>query len=193
MTVIKEGWPNKRSDALPLLYPYHPFRDELVKQKSVVLKGERLIILSSMRTQMVDRLHCNHGGIQATLRRARDVFYWPGMNQEIEKFVASCSTCSAYQSVSQKEPLMGHPIPTQPWQYIATDLLYLKGKDYLLTVDCYSNFIKIDCLYNTTSSEVIDKLKAHMARHEIPELVVSDNGPQYNSDEFRHFAMTYEF
>ena len=82
-----------------------------------------------MRTQMVDKLHCNHGGIQATLRRARDVFYWPGMNQEIEKFVASWGTCSAYQSVNQKEPLMGHSIPTRPWQYIATDLLYRKGKD----------------------------------------------------------------
>ena len=106
MTVIKEGWPNKRSDVLPVLYPYHPFRDELVEQKGVVFKGVRLIIPSSMRTQMVDRLHCSHGGIQAILRRARDVFYWPGMNQEIEKFVASCRTCSAYQSVNQKEPLM---------------------------------------------------------------------------------------
>ena len=62
-----------------------------------------------------------------------------------------------------------------------------------MTVDYYSNFIEIDRLYNTTSSEVIHKLKAHMARHGIPEHVVSDNGPQYNSDEFRRFAMTYEF
>ena len=96
MTVIKEGWPNKRSDVLPVLYPYRHFRDQLVEQKGVVFKGERLIISSSARTQMVDRLHCNHGGIQATSRRARDVFYWPGMNQEIETFVASCRTCSAY-------------------------------------------------------------------------------------------------
>ena len=65
-----------------------------------------------MRTEMIERLHCNHGGIQATLRRARDVFYWPGMNQEIEKFVASCSICSAYQSVNQKEPLM---CATEEW------------------------------------------------------------------------------
>ena len=88
---------------------------------------------------------------------------------------------------------MGHPIPARPWQYIATDLLYLKGQGYLVTVDYYSKFIEIDRLYDTTSSEVIHKLKAHMARHGIPERVVSDNGPQYSSDEFRRFAMTYEF
>ena len=193
MTVIKEGWPNKRSDVLPVLYPYRHFRDELVQQKGVVFKGERLIISSSTRTQMVDRLHCNHGGIQATSRRARDVFYWPGMNQEIETFVASCRTCSAYQSGNQKEPLMGHPIPARPWQYIATDLLYLKGQGYLVTVDYYSKFIEIDRLYDTTNSEVIHKLKAHMTRHGIPKRVVSDNGHQYSSDEFRRFAMTYEF
>jgi hypothetical protein len=130
---------------------------------------------------MIERLHCNHGGIQATLRRARDVFYWPGMNQEIEKFVASCSICSAYQSVNQKESLMSHPDPTRPWQYIATDLCH-RGMDYLVTVDYNSNFIEIDRLYQMSSSEVLHKLTAHMARHGIPERVVSDNGPQYNSD-----------
>ena len=32
-----------------------------------------------------------------------------------------------------------------------------------------------------------------MARHGIPERVVSDNGPQYSSEEFRSFAQQYEF
>ena len=32
-----------------------------------------------------------------------------------------------------------------------------------------------------------------MARHGIPDKLMSDNGPQYNSDEFRRFADRYEF
>ena len=110
-TVIKNGWPCKRSDVSPVLHPYHPFRDELVEQNGVTFKGERLIVPPTMRHSMIERLHSNHAGVQATLRRARDVFYWPGMNRDIEKCVASCGVCSRYQSAPPKEPLKSYPIP----------------------------------------------------------------------------------
>ena len=45
----------------------------------------------------------------------------------------------------------------------------------------------------TTSRSVIQALKSVFARHGIPEVVVSDNGPQYCSQEFKEFAMTYGF
>ena len=192
-TVIKNGWPCKRSDVSPVLHPYHPFRDDLVEQNGVIFKGERLIVPPTMRHSLIERLHSNHADVQANLRRARDVFYWPGMNRDIEKCVASCGVCSLYQSAPQKEPLKSYPIPARPWQYIGTDLCQLHGKDYLVTVDYYSNFIEVDRLYSTSSSAIIHKLKAHMARHGIPERVVRDNGPQYSSKEFRSFAQQYEF
>ena len=138
-TVIKNGWPCKRSDVSPVLHPYHPFRDELVEQNGVIFKGERLLVPPTMRHSMIERLHFNHAGVQATLRRARDVFYWPRMNRDIEKCVASCGVCSRYQSAPPKEPLKSYPIPARPWQYIGTDLCQLHGKDYLVTVDYYSN------------------------------------------------------
>ena len=100
-------------------------------------------------TEVTERLHSNHAGVQATLRRARDVFYLPGMNMDIEKCVASCDVCSRYQTANQKEPLRSHPIPARPWQYVGTDLCQLHGKDYLVTVDYYSNFIEVDRLYST--------------------------------------------
>ena len=193
VAVIKKGWPTKRSDISPVLHPYHPFRDEVVEQDGIIFKGERLVVPEKLRAEMKEKLHCNHGGIQATMRRAREVFYWPGMNRDIEEFVTKCSTCATYQSKNQKEPMMSHPIPSRPWQYLATDLFQLNGKDYLVTTDYYSSFMEVDRLYTKTSKEIIGKLKAHMARHGIPEKVVSDNGPQYSSEEFRNFAEKYEF
>jgi hypothetical protein len=87
-----------------------------------------------------------------------NIFYWPGINQEIEKFVASCSICSAYQSVNKKE-----------LESLMMDLGHLRGKNYLVTVDYYSIFIEIDRLYQIIKQrEVMHKLKAHMARHGIP-------------------------
>ena len=46
---------------------------------------------------------------------------------------------------------------------------------------------------STTSTAVIGALKAVFSRHGIPEILKSDNGPQYASGEFAKFASTYGF
>ena len=45
----------------------------------------------------------------------------------------------------------------------------------------------------TKSSETIRAFKSVFARHGIPEQVRSDNGPQYDSPEFSHFAKQWGF
>lgn len=44
-----------------------------------------------------------------------------------------------------------------------------------------------------TSAEVIVHMKSAFTRHRIPEQVISDNGPQYASEEFSEFAREYQF
>ena len=77
--------------------------------------------------------------------------------------------------------MIPHPVPSRPWQFIATDHFEFQGKEYLVTTDYYSNFLEIDKLDTQTSKEVIEKLKCQMARHGIPDKLVSDNGPQFSS------------
>ena len=48
-------------------------------------------------------------------------------------------------------------------------------------------------MHDKTAKEVILKLKAHFARHGIPDRVVSDNGPPFNSQDFVQFAKTFGF
>ena len=43
---------------------------------------------------------------------------------------------------------------------------------------------------STTSSKTIDILRTLFARYGLPEQVVSDNGPQFTSDEFAQFMKT---
>ena len=82
---------------------------------------------------------------------------------------------------------------TRPWESISTDLFKWEGEDYLLVVDSYSHFIEIARLSNTTSQTVIMHTKSIMARHGIPTIVKSDNGPQYTAEEYKKFSKEWRF
>ena len=87
---------------------YFPFRDELTLQNGIIFKGERIVIPSSLRSDMMAKIHASHIGIQGCLRRAREVLDWPGMNKEIEEYVARCETCNNYHCEQAKEPMICH-------------------------------------------------------------------------------------
>ena len=72
--------------------------------------------------------------------------------------------------------MKSHSVPGRSWPLISS-----RGTRDLTTVDYYSRFFEVDELTTTTSAAVIKKLSGHFARHGIPEVVVSDDGPQFAS------------
>ena len=104
----------------------------------------------------------------------------------------TCSKCCK-DRFQHAEPLMPSVLPELPWTTVATDLFQWRGLTYLLIVDYFSRYIEIAKLTNETSTEVIRHTKSVFARHGIPREVVSDNGPQFSSAEFRKFADEYRF
>ena len=125
--IITQGWPERRADVASQLQVYFPFREELSIQDGVVFKGEGIVVPSSLRQCMMDKVHASHLGIQGCLRRAKEAFYWPGIYKQITEFISRCSICNSYKPEQQKEPLKCHEIPTRPWQSILADLFELNG------------------------------------------------------------------
>jgi hypothetical protein len=76
--------------------------------------------------------------------RARESLYWPGMNSQVKDFIRRCETCRTYEKKQQNETLISHEIPSRPWSKVGIDLMKCRDKDYLVTVDYYSNFWEID-------------------------------------------------
>ena len=87
-----------------------------------MFKGERLVIPASVKNEMLAKIHASHIGIQGSLRRAREVIYWPGMNKDVEDYVCKCTVCSSQPVQQGKEPLICHELPNRPWEKIAVDL-----------------------------------------------------------------------
>ena len=88
---------------------------------------------------------------------------------------------------------MPHAVPDRPWAKVGADLFELQGQHYLLLVDYYSNFFELARLgSNTRATCVIDAMRSQFARHGSPELLVSDNGPQFSCREFRTFTQLWD-
>ena len=195
MQVVQQGWPHSKSQVPVEAQPYFTSHDELSVQDGLVFKGQRIIIPAALRQETIRKLHSSHVGVEACLRRAREVLYWPLMSAEIKDYVSCCSVCNMVRPAQSQESLKSHDVPNRPWSKVhcSNRLFVFNGENFIVVVDYYSNFLEVECLNSTTSSTVVQFLKAMFARHGIPDIVVSDNGPQYSSEEFRKFALAWEF
>ena len=104
-----------------------------------------------------------------------------------------CETCIRYRP-EIKEPLMALSFPQgEVWDRVGTDLFEFNKQDYLIVVDYTSRWFEIRHLEDTTPGHVIRQMCSIFATHGIPNVVVSDNGPQYASKEFKEFTEDWGF
>ncbi|XP_021341384.1 uncharacterized protein K02A2.6-like [Mizuhopecten yessoensis] len=155
----------------------------------IIFKGPKIVVPKCLRLSMLETLHTGHLGIEKCRRRARDMMLWPQMNKDISDFVLNCNVGFELRNSNPKEPLLPRNIPDRPWQTIATSLFSWNGEDFVVIVDYFSRYFEVSKLPSTTSNSVIAKLKDAFSRHDIPEKVISDNGPQYASEKFTEFAL----
>ena len=193
MNVIKTGWPEERSLIPPSTQPYWNYRGELSVYNGVIYRGERVCVPRALRPKMLKIIHSSHTGMVKCKQRARDLVFWPNMNKQIEEMVSTCEACLEHRAKPPREPMVIPPVPSLPWSKVGTDIFQLGRKSYLVLVDYYSNFFEIAHLTETTSSEVIKHIKQNIARYGIVSTLISDNGPQFTSKEFKDFSRAYGF
>ena len=89
--------------------------------------------------------------------------------------------CQESQNSQAKETLEPHEVPTRPWQVIGTGLFFWKGDEYLLICHYYSKFPIIRKIPSGQSTgETVGLTKGILSEQGVPEVIISDNGPQYD-------------
>ena len=125
---ILGGWPSRKRDLPPEIAPYFTHKDELAIHDGLLFKRERVIIPASLRRDMLQRLHTPHLGTNATLSRARECIYWPGLSSQLKDFIGSCEICRQVDRRQTKESMELRSIPERPWQKVAVGLFSIAGK-----------------------------------------------------------------
>lgn len=187
------GWPENRSQiANPEVEIYMKIKENLHTSGGLLFNNYKLVVPTKLRSLMLSKLHTGHFGIEKSKARARKIFYWPGMSNDIHNFVSKCKTCLKYGRNVQKEPLIQHERPEIPFAKVAADIFTYAGCDFLTVVDYYSNWLELFPLKFKTATEVIEKLKVIFSTHGIPSVFVSDNMP-FNSKYFKTFSKDWGF
>ena len=175
------------------LRPYWQHRETLNVEDGLVLWGEALIIPPAKRERVLYQLHQFHQGITMSQLLTYGSFFWSSINKAIKEVVCQGETCSQFQSQKAAVPLTPTPTPSHPWQMCATDIFMLEWVDHLVVGDFYSKMIFIWCIPpgQSNANKVVLLLKEMFAEHGIPEVLHSDNGPQYESAQFTKFCISW--
>ncbi|XP_058828586.1 uncharacterized protein K02A2.6-like [Topomyia yanbarensis] len=186
--LLIEGWPERKSDLDDEMHIYWTNKNELSTHQGIIFKNGRVLVPKSLRKKMLDNLHIAHLGIDYTIRAARESFFWPGMSDQVTNYIRNCEVCMEFSGHQCKPPMTTHQIPEYPFQRVNIDLSEIKTDNKKLTImvtaDSYSDFVEVDFLSDTKTKTVVSACKRNFARHGSPEVVVTDNGPQFDNEEW---------
>ena len=103
-----------------------------------------------------------------------------------------CMACQATErSGAAIMPLALKQMPEAPWENISVDYFgpIAPTKEYLFVImDDYSRFPLVENAYSTAAATLINILENILSIFGIPEEVTSDNGPPFDSLDFKNFS-----
>ena len=193
--IIVSGWPDTERKLPKLLKPYWSYRDELSIDDGVILKGsDQVLVPVSMQQYILSALHAGHQGRDKCRLRAKASVHWNGIAADIESYVARCTICQQHAQSQQKEPLRQKDIPPYTWHTLSAYFFELDGKEYLLIVDHYSKLPFVRSMGRScTSIGAITYFRELFGSYGSPEILYTDNGPQFDSYAFKEFAKRWSF
>ena len=154
---------------------------------------ERVVIPPSPRRRVLKQFHSNHPGTNRMKSITRGYPYWPGTDKDIEVLVKGCLKCQ----LAAKGPPRENPIPwpetKKPWNRVHVDFAGpINGVTYLVLVDSHSKWPEVITMASAGASATISALNNIFATHGLPETIVSDNGTQFTSAQFREYCTNSE-
>ena len=168
--------------------PFHLLRDELSVYNGIVLRGDRIVVPESLRKRILKLSHESHVSVVRTKQFLRSQYFRIGMDNDVKDLIKNCDACAATRFLDINTPLQQVSFPKGTWVKGAVDVVGPVEDKYLITIiDYYSSFPEVVISGDINSRNTVRILSDMFARHGYPDEIVSDNGPQFVSNELKHF------
>jgi hypothetical protein len=163
--------------------------------------GDLLVVPNDeqLRLQVLAECHdtpyAGHVGRTKTLHNVRKNFWWPGVAQDVRRFVKSCDSCQRVKP-NNRHPiglLQPLPVPGDTWDSVSMDLVVSLPQTaagftaIAVFVDRLSKMVHLaPCRDDTTAEQFADIFVQHVFRsHGLPTQIVSDRDPRFTSKFWR--------
>ena len=172
---------------------------ELSYCNGLVLRGEKILIPKELRPDVLSAAHEGHPGIVGMLRQLRQSVWWPGMTCDVNDYVETCTTgCAPATPKNSPPPMVVRQTPDRPWQHVAADFkgpIVGNGRSYYfhVVIDLLSRWPEVTMVRSTAFDKLQDSLENIFSLHGVPETITSDNGPPYNSQDWKDFGKQMGF
>ncbi|KZV44098.1 hypothetical protein F511_10769 [Dorcoceras hygrometricum] len=168
----------------------------------VLLHRERVVVprKSIWPVKLIKEAHLTptggHSGALKTFKRIATTFFWPGMKDDVARFVAECDICQKqkYEATKPAGLLQPLPIPAAIWEDIAMDFItgLPKSRGYeviMVVVDRFSKYGHFILLKHPFTARVVaETFTKEVARlHGTPKTIVSDRDPIFMSQFWTEF------
>ena len=176
------------------LKPYYANRFNFSLVDDLLIYNNRIVIPASLQNQMIVLAHEGHQGMTKTISHLRQTVWWPKMKECVEKFVESCHDCQVVSStLPNPTPLKMTEIPPESWLMVGCDLCgpFPSGESLLVCVDYHSRYPETEIVRSVKTSVIVDRLRKMFCRYGAPETLVTDNGPQFISAEFKELMTEF--
>ena len=158
----------------------------------------QLVVPSCFRTALIKLAHegplAGHLGIQRTLQRLKQVFWWPSMLRSVKEIVKCCHTCQVVGKATHSvTPAPLHPIPAvdPPFSRVIVDIVgplpqTKSGNKYLLTImDVTTRYPEAIPIRSTHAKVVLKVLFGFFTKFGLPRELQSDRGVNFTSNLFK--------
>ncbi|XP_059059126.1 uncharacterized protein K02A2.6-like [Achroia grisella] len=187
---ITNYWPEKKE--LPIeMHTYFEKREQLSFEDGIILWNGRLCIPKKLQSAILEMLHDGHNGVNAMQSLARLHVYWSNIDKDIQNFSKHCKLCQSSKTNTNSAPVYPWGVPPEPWHRLHIDFAGpFLGYMWLIAIDAYTKWLEVIPMKSTTSRATISRLDNIFATFGIPKYIVTDNGPQFISSEFRSYCQS---
>ncbi|CAB0030630.1 unnamed protein product [Trichogramma brassicae] len=161
----RDGWPESTVDALK---PYFHRLSELSINQDVLMWGYRVLIPEKHRLRTLEELHSTHLGASKMKAMARQYFWWPKLDTDIEQYAKSCDICNTYAPNPNKAELIKYNDCKEVGERLHVDFLGpVKNKMYLIMTDSYSKWPEVYAMNGIDAINTVNKLRDYASRRKI--------------------------
>lgn len=160
---------------------------------NILARADRVYVPEILRDRVVKVAHEGHLGRTKMIMNLRSNVWWPSMTKDVELELRQCKACLMVSKPDRPIPLKMRELPRGPGQDLAFDFQDAGkyGKEVLVGIDYYSRFAHFAIQKSTGADETIRNMQLIFARFSWPKSITADNGPPFNSKEFKRFCDTY--